>query len=407
MNASLSTARLLHRSLMAVATTALVFAVSLRSGTNFDAANNELEALTTVYPDEFEDFARVAQQDRSLLTKKDVIELINGPGQAANLEKGLGIELLLDQFDYQQTTPAWVIGPRFYGTLEELETDLQNEQVWHLHADSEELRKALAKEIREESLLNSAPGGALQFFALELRLARPDATTIDVTAVILPHHNIAAGFGTVTLSFSIKAHSRLREFPGLRTWFSETTQIGGTKAKDSVFPALEPFWNDISHMKPLRAYGAISALRESTKKDITVLGFMFAQDLAILAAPVAILLLSLYLFCHLSHVRRLAGEARENQEQLNSFPWIALFDERIARLVNDASIVVLPLLANAVLIWKSQGSSGLFVFVAAALSFFSIVFGLFARLRIGDLRRLVEAIDAVADQEEKQATATT
>jgi hypothetical protein len=410
MEASLSIVRLLQRSLMALSISILVFAISLRPGTNFDAANNELEALTAVSPDEFEDFAHITQAERSLLTHDQVVKIIEGSGGDGSLESDLNVDFLLDQFKYQQTTPIWVVGPRFYGALEELQTDLQSEYVWKLSADPEELRHALAKEIKKSHSLSSSSGGSFQFFALELRLARPDAKNINIQAVILPSSSIAASIGTVTLSFSINVHRTQILLPGLRKWFAEATRVGTADTNKPVFPALKPFWNKISKMKPLRAYGAISALRESTKKDITILGLTFGQDLAMLAAPVAIFFLTLYLFCHLSHVSRLACEAGENENQLRNFPWIGLFEERIARLISDASIIVLPLFANAVVIWKTRGSGSLFILVTVVLACLSVVCGLFAKSKIDNLRHLIEgsgSINTGDKRKENKATNTT
>lgn len=391
MEASLTTVRLTHRALTAVAATTLVFAASFRFATDYDAAHRELEVITGVYPNQYEEFNINWRNERAFISRGELIKLIKDGA------KDLNVEFDLHQFEYEQIQPPWLSGPRFDGTLAELQTDLQAQQVVRVTVDKEDLREQLSEQIQNNKFLNlpatsdaSTPGQRpiFTFFALELRMLTSDASRIDVRAIIMAGQ-IMVAVAPETLEFSVSAKRSPKGMPGIRDWFAKTTKLGSSYKNRTLFPALQPFWTEVRSMKPLQAYGRISALRERSKKDVTILGLTFAQDLAILAAPLTISLLTIYLLCHIAHIGRLARESDKSKEVVVHFPWIALFDEKLARFLNDTSIALLPFLANLLLIWKFQHAGWLLLAIALMLTVVSAVIGWLARSGVAQLRRRI------------------
>lgn len=384
MEESLKTSRVIHTSLMALSAAAFVFAISMRYETSFDGAHKNLESITVVDPSAIADSSPFPQD---LLDSGNVNAVISAVEEQAKLKFDRY------QFAYRELKPAWFRGPRFYSTLEDLQADLRENKVSHAAINPTKLIDGLVKAIRGSAILTgrieSAPDGAtVHLFAIELRMKRPDSAVVDVQATILPHHNLAAAVPTQTFDFTIPVESTRAEFPKLRDWFTKTTDIELQLKGKSIFPGLEQFWGEVAKSKPLQAYGAISAQRERGKKDISVLGLTFAQDLAILAVPLALFGLVLYLSIHVSHLLRVVSRSDKDRESLHSFPWIALFGDRTAIILGDASVILLPLIANSVLIWKSRASGSYTVSAAIALACASLVVGVFCRQAIEKLRSL-------------------
>ena len=104
--------------------------------------------------------------------------------------------------------------------------------------------------------------------------------------------------------------------------------------------------------------------------------------LALLAAPLTLLILLTYLLSHIRHVRHIGhiahelpppGVAAAGDPILRTFPWIGLFDDAQSRAFTIASIVALPLLANVWLLARLSQSWSWIWLLALALSFAATV----------------------------------
>jgi hypothetical protein len=126
MEISLTTVRYTHRALMLVAATTLFFAVSFQISAEYGTAHEELEMITNMYPYQYggPNCDPNWRRERALISKDSLEELIK------SVAEELGIEVYLNQLDYRQIQPPWMSGPRFYGTLAELQADFQNQQVF-------------------------------------------------------------------------------------------------------------------------------------------------------------------------------------------------------------------------------------------------------------------------------------
>jgi hypothetical protein len=99
--------------------------------------------------------------------------------------------------------------------------------------------------------------------------------------------------------------------------------------------------------------GAITFLdRElnTKKRELTFLGLKIDAATAIWIGPVTTLTLVLYFLAHLRHFRMTINR-HDNQE---GYSWIGLFVDRLSTLITYASIVLLPTIANLVLMIASK-----------------------------------------------------
>jgi hypothetical protein len=190
-------------------------------------------------------------------------------------------------------------------------------------------------------------------------------------------------------SFLTSVQKKPKKVIGIRDWFAETMGLDSSEKDGFLLPALWPFWEEVSSMKPLQAYGRISALQESSKKDMTIFGLTFTSDWVILVAPLTISLLTMYLFCHIAHITCLVHESDKAKKVMIHFPWKALFNDNFSRLLGDASIVLLPLLANLFLIWKFHHTNWRLLGFALILTIVSAMIGWLARSRVAQLRHRI------------------
>ena len=120
------------------------------------------------------------------------------------------------------------------------------------------------------------------------------------------------------------------------------------------------------------------------RQHVSLLGVEVPAALALLAAPLTLLILLTYLLSHIRHVRHIghvrpelppagASVAAAGDPILRTFPWIGLFDDAQSRAFTIASIVALPLLANVWLLARLSQSWSWIWLLALVLSFAATV----------------------------------
>lgn len=149
----------------------------------------------------------------------------------------------------------------------------------------------------------------------------------------------------------------------------------------AVFPKLHVVWNEVLTATPNGALVALEDKRKSGRQQVSFLGLSVEESIAIIAGPAALLMTMLYLFVHLRHI---ASFSEAHGEELKSYPWIALFPDKMSRALTLASLVALPLLANSILLVRSWTAKRPIEWFALVLAIFSIICGV--RLSINILR---------------------
>jgi hypothetical protein len=107
--------------------------------------------------------------------------------------------------------------------------------------------------------------------------------------------------------------------------------------------SLRPVWGIVSSLNLGEAEQALERrdkeVRRSDEEYLSVLGLTIRTSVAVILAPVLLMALLLYLYAHIQHIATLASG---QLQQVQSFPWIALFTSRLGRALSVLSLVVLP-----------------------------------------------------------------
>jgi hypothetical protein len=97
----------------------------------------------------------------------------------------------------------------------------------------------------------------------------------------------------------------------------------------------------------------------------------------------------LYLFVHLKHI---ASFTEAHKKELKGYPWIALFPDKLSRVLTSASLVGLPTLANTILIVRSWASTGPIQWIALIFATISLIYGVGLSLKIIRLGRHLRSV---------------
>jgi hypothetical protein len=303
---------------MAVAATIIAFAASVVDQTKYDTVIKELSAVASVDRADFEKYK--AQYAYDLLSAEQRRMIWRELGSKTEKKLDLG------QFDYKAPTLFALNDLPFHGRMEQLYEYLRDQQdTVKFHLDRREFANELIKAVGE-----SNPGGVLTIFEMEISPVEIGGLHASVKLVILDGP-IMAAISPRTVTFQVPIEVRRGEADVLK-WFN---QMAVEKSKTLVidergepFPALQSIWSEVRHKTPLEAYGYISAKIEATKQEIKFLGLTVGQDLVLIAGPLATLVLIVYFMCHLMHLRTMASS---NPSLLREFPWMATFNNTLAR----------------------------------------------------------------------------
>lgn len=118
----------------------------------------------------------------------------------------------------------------------------------------------------------------------------------------------------------------------------------------NLLPKLRPVWNDIRSSTINGAIVILNRKKSASKKTMTVLGLSAHEDIVVLFAPMATFFMAIFLLSHFRHIHQMANR---NAQPLNEFPWIVLFNGFLNQLIVFATIIILPTLANAVIIQRA------------------------------------------------------
>ena len=376
MEENLRTVRFVHRAIMAVAATIIAFAASVVDQTKYDAVISELNAIVSVDRADFESFK--AQYGYELLSKKERKDIWD------KLEGETGRQLDFRQFEYEAPTLFSLDDAPLHGKLEKLYDYFGAiRETVTFGLDPDEFADSLIKAIG-----TSNPGGALTIFEMKITPEEVGGLQGSVELVVLDGP-IMAAIAPRTVTFQVPIEVHRGEADVLR-WFNqvavENSKTAVIDKRGKPFPALQSVWSEVRHRPPFEAYGYISAKIEASKQEITFIGLTVGKDLVLLAGPLATLILIVYLMCHLLHVRTMASS---NRVLLREFPWMAIFNNTLARSLALASLTALPLAAQTYLIWQSYRShhaTQLSLLAALLMTVAVMIAGVYASRIINQLR---------------------
>jgi len=170
----------------------------------------------------------------------------------------------------------------------------------------------------------------------------------------------------------------------------------------AVFPHLRnlSLWNRISLMSPDAADTFIQARLDSMKNDtMSFFGISVDKGLALWMGPTVCLSVLLFLLLHLRHFAALEGA-----EKVGGYPWIAFFPDSMSGALTVLSVLVLPAVANSILLYKHGSFSAWPTRAGAVISLLLAAFGLWACIEIRRLRKRVAVWLSSADRDDSDWT---
>ena len=171
-------------------------------------------------------------------------------------------------------------------------------------------------------------------------------------------------------------------------WLSETPWgqellFTNSNGESVMFPRLRPFWEQIGTLWLEDAARYLQARAEQQQSNVEVLGMELRTDLVAWAGPFVVLILLVYLFAQLQHLRRIA---HSDPDAIRMYPWIALFEGRLNAALVFLSVVLLPVFAaGAVSATMARSSPGPSLW-AAGVAVACLVVGYRAFVELGHLR---------------------
>jgi hypothetical protein len=165
-----------------------------------------------------------------------------------------------------------------------------------------------------------------------------------------------------------------------------------------VFPKLKPFWERVADMGANNAALFLQERIEATTRGtLNLFGVSVDRDLILLAGPAALLALMLFFLLHLRQVNAPASWSKLEIESAREYPWIACFQDRLSGLGTYLCLIVLPIGASFLLLFKHGESGDSTTRWGAILSLFLIAAGVFTTIAIHGFRKHLQGGESPED----------
>ncbi len=152
-----------------------------------------------------------------------------------------------------------------------------------------------------------------------------------------------------------------------------------------MLPALRRYHHLVSVLPLDEAINALQNEAANSSPKLQVLGLSVDQRAAVLVAPGMVTMLLLYI---LAHIRELSSTFRTRKGQDLDASWVALFNDRLARVITIASLVVFPVFSCCILLVRvGRTVSGYYVATSIGLLVLAAVLGLWCVIALYGVRR--------------------
>jgi len=386
----LENARFIHLVIIGISATIIVFAISPRESRAYESAIVELNVLHNVDLNSLRDYVhRAAANSGSSTFKENVEEFIRKSRLA-----------VADSVDLSTNAAVPVIFkyPSLDAPLAEVDKYFNSDHfIYVFEPNTSELQEQLAESLASVKLERKDAGRKGDSFALTKVTLKDDSNRYNLEAMqkaVDEFRGTSKDTIPATALFDIEIRTdagesvRARQLSGylvplkektFKVWFREQPTFKDlvlTSPENpetySVFPKLHVVWNEVLTATPNGALVTLEDKRKSGRQQVSFLGLSVEESIAIIAGPAALLMTMLYLFVHLRHI---ASFSEPHREELKSYPWIALFPDRMSRALTLASLVALPLLANSILLVRSWTAKRPIEWFALVLSILAIICG--------------------------------
>jgi hypothetical protein len=139
---------------------------------------------------------------------------------------------------------------------------------------------------------------------------------------------------------------------------TESTGLGET-----VLPGLHQHWSELAY-KSLNESLAFMEAQQHAIRDVDLFGLSIPGTLCIVAVPIALMLCNLYLLLHLRSALRTPVTSGASTE---GFPWIGLYNDRLAAFTTILSLTIIPTILLVSLLLRYESRAGIKSTLAAAI----------------------------------------
>lgn len=381
MNSSVKTLSLLHNIIMGVCAAILAFSTSPDKADSYRSLLRDLIALHGLQMEEYPTFAAAAVPEASTALLQEFV---------AALEKE-GYPVVSADFYLPKPVYAW--RPTSESTISELIPFFEGgNDVSYIKYEPSTFKMRESVSVRSQ-LYRYSSSCIPTHIALRIdgKAFRMDRTVILSSA---PSTIRAAD---VYLSF-VRREEDMNcgmEIPAqvtatvvtLRSNFARDWLVTKGIQPDHLLPHLSSAEDQIGAKTLEGAITFLDRQLNTQKRELSFLGLKIDAATAIWIGPVTTLTLVLYFLAHLRHFRMTINR-HDSQE---GYSWIGLFVDRLSTLITYASIVLLPTIANLVLIIASKDAETVMRPVVIICTLAILACGILSGTEVHSLHRIIRA----------------
>ncbi|MCR9145430.1 MAG: hypothetical protein NXI24_24540 [bacterium] len=185
-----------------------------------------------------------------------------------------------------------------------------------------------------------------------------------------------------------------RKDPIGRILYERKLATGRDREKLTFLPNLSKFGDEYGERK----YGDIKAVIERKAYDqkeqvLLFAGISISRGIVRLIVPIIMLGLQIFAFMHFSNLRRALEYSRGSpvSAEVKFFPWMGLYESRLARLSTFTSIRIFPIALLAFVSWPQRPEDIGDGLVAVLFSPFVVGFGLISLREVLKIRGMISA----------------
>lgn len=396
----LENARFIHLVIVGISATVIVFAISPRQSLTYESAIVELNTLHKLDLNGLNEYVERAVADQQSNTFKESVQEFLKESRLAVADSV--------KLDAGSALPVIFKYPPLAAPLTEVDKYFYSEHsIYLFEPNTQELKEQLQEVLASVKLERKSAGRKVESFVLtkitlkgeQIRMEEMQKAVEEfrgrpeegVPVVALFDAEIKTDAGESVRAQQLSGHLVPLKGKGFKEWFRgqpmfKDLVIESPDKPDAyaVFPKLHLVWNEVLTLTPDGALVALEDKKKSGRQQVSFLGLSVEENIAIIAGPAALLMTVLYLFVHLRHI---ASFTAAHNEDLKSYPWVALFPDNLSRVLTCVSLVGLPMLANTVLLARSWTSAQPIKWIALIFAIASVVYGVKLSLKIIRLGR--------------------
>jgi hypothetical protein len=377
MEESLKTGRIIYLTFLGVCAVILLFGLSPNRADLYESAVRELEALSSLDEAALHDYVHFSvNSEFKILDFKKVADLASNKWINKTISHGVDwtpVSILPFVFENIPMTGTLVEIERYFLTnhpvfvFQPYPDYLENGFRKCIDAIGRAAGKTDAPSFRIESV-DMKDSQSMADFKAMLETSRGTVINqgrdsfVKLSVIWSSHYGVKKEEQLIRGRYvALKPHTLSRWLESQEDLKSLTQILGDQK---TLFLNLRPVWNEIRTSTINGAIVALNRKKLESKKSMSVLGLTAHEEIVVIVAPLVTFCVVIYLLTHIFHIRSIAGK---NLELLSEFSWIVLFAGFLSRSLTYGSILLLPIIANTVILIRAWNIHSNFTWIGVLL----------------------------------------